>query len=245
MAQVEIEGKLIFTSPADSLKQIYGIAPADSLNDVLTQNDFAYKKYFDTEVSIADSTFYITTNFEYPTLSIGASLLMKIPLLTDTVNVPFMLKINNETSFPIRTVNTSIIGTETIKSNRLLMLLFTGTEFICINTPVFRCPAGFKQMNENYCIQTNRNPLATFWNANKNCNDQGYHLCTFQEWYYACTHNAGLSQMPLNFEWVHSTSNHNVHALKVGNGSSCTGLDSETTAVTGLPMYFRCCYSLK
>lgn len=100
-------------------------------------------------------------------------------------------------------------------------------------------------MTEDYCIQIKRNPLATFWNAQKNCSDQGAHLCYYAEWYYACINNSGLIGMPQNYEWINTTSNHNIHALKIGNLANCDNRDSETTATTGLPMYYRCCFKLR
>jgi hypothetical protein len=243
-SQVEVNGTLRFTSPNDSLRQANGLYKADSLNEAVSVNDAVYKRFFNQEVSVSDSVFVITTSFEFPAYAPGMSIFVKVPVLTDTVNVPSYIRINSYQTINIRGTNNSQVGAETVASGRILILLYNGSEFICTNQAVYSCPSGFKKMNENYCIQIDRNPLATFWNANKNCMDLGYHLCSFQEWYYACSNNAGLNSLPLNYEWVHTTSNHNIHALKIGSGT-CKTTDSETTATTGLPMYYRCCYTLK
>lgn len=241
-AQVIANGNILFTSPTDSLRQISGLSQSDSLNEAVSMGEVPYKKFFGDEVIILDTSFVITTTYEFPALTQGMVIYVKVPLLIDSINIPFNIKINNNDAKNIRTVNKNKIDKYFVRSHRLLMLIYTGTEFLCLNNEVFECPAGFKKINPYYCIQINRNTSASFWNSNKNCNDLGYHLCTFQEWYLACVNNSGMTQIPLNFEWTHTTGNHFTQALQLGGGSLCT--NTNTASPTNLT-YYRCCYSLK
>ncbi len=244
-AQVEVEGTLNFTNASDSLRNIYNISKSDSLNEVVRANEYIFQKYFENNVSVIDSVILITADFEFPNYTTGMNLILTIPVLTDTINTPKYLKVNQQNPVLIKTVLLDTITNKEVKSGHVFCLIYNGTDFLAINTQHYKCPNDYKKMNDKYCIQKTRNAQETFWNATKFCNDNGYHLCTYQEWYYACINNSGMSNMPQNWEWVHTTSNHNIHALKIGNTSSCTVTDSETTAVTGLPMYFRCCYHLR
>lgn len=245
-SQVVMEGKLSFTHTDDSLRNFYGVSAPDSLDQAVRVTEYAYQKYFENEiVLIGDSLLHISSSFEFPLYETGMNLSLKLPQIIDTINTPRYLKINQHPAVLIRQIDLSIISNSLMKSNQILNLIYNGSSFICFNQPVYKCPGGFKKMTNDYCIQVNRNPQATFWNANSDCIAQGFHLCNFEEWYYACVNNSGLNQLPQNFEWVHTSSNHNIHALKIGSGANCQTVDSETTAVTGLPMYYRCCYHLR
>lgn len=244
-AQVEFNGSIQFTNTTDSLRNFYNVSSPDSLDQAVRLTDAVYQKSFDDEITVLGNTLIITTDFEFPAYINGMNIIITIPVLPDTINTPVNIQINQQTAVTIKTLQNLTVDNTLMKSGIVMLLIYDGNSFIMINQPLAKCPSGFKKMTDKYCIQKNRNPLATFWNAHKDCNDKGYHLCTFQEWYYACVNNTGLQNMPLNFEWVHSSSNHNIHALKIGAGADCQMTDSETTATTGLPMYYRCCYHIR
>lgn len=244
-AQIEVEGTINFTNTEDSLRNIYNISNSDSLHEATRTNEYLFQKYFSDEVSINGNLLEINTSFEFPNYATGLNLIVNIPTVLDSINTPIYLKINQQSPVLIKTIFQDTVSNLEMVTGNHLVLMYDGLSFIIINHQTYPCPPGYKQMNDKYCIQTTRNTKKSFWQATKICNDKGYHLCTYQEWYYACINNTGMSNMPQNFEWVHSTSNHNVHALKIGEASSCTNADSETTSSTGLPMYYRCCYHLR
>lgn len=244
--QVEIKGVLNFTAPNDSLRNVSNLSGADSLNQAVNAKDFHYNRYFESEISILnDTVFQIQPSYEFPNdYSAGMMILFKVPVLSDTINVPKYIKVGSLNIKQIKIINNYPFKNH-IQTNRIIYLTYDGNSFILINSKTEDCPNNYKKMNENYCIQINRNSQTTFWNAIKICEDQGSHLCFFEEWYFACINNTGLINMPLNWEWVMTNSNHNVHALKIGNGGNCTTTDSETTQPGGLNQRYRCCYSLK
>jgi hypothetical protein len=53
--------------------------------------------------------------------------------------------------------------------------------------------------------------------------------------------------MPLSYEWVNSSSNHNYYALIIGGSSNCRNTNSgDTTPIPAVLRYrYRCCFHLK
>jgi hypothetical protein len=246
IAQIQIRDTLLFISQQDSLRQISNLSKADSLHQAITPLDMYYKRYFDySNVSVIDSVLSVSVPFGFPlTYTNGMTFIVEVPQLTDSVNVPRYIQFSSLSVVPIKII-TNILHRKMIQSKRILLLIFDGFNFVLVNSDLDKCPVSYKKVNDNYCITINRRAQATFWNANKKCIDEGAHLCYFEEWYFACLNNSGISKLPLNWEWINTNSNHNIHALKMGNSSSCTTTDSETTAPTGLSLYYRCCYSLR
>lgn len=247
--QILIQNGIEFTSAYDSLRQISSIAPADSLSDALTAKDYVSTRFINSnQIAVADSTFYVNTTYEMPNYTPGMLFYIHVPVLIDTINIPKYINLNSQGTKAIVSANLSLVTVSVIKSGRIIALMYNGNSFVVINQPSLICPTGYVKKNENYCIQKVRNPKATFWIAQTTCYNQGAHLCYYDEWYYACINNAGLTAMPTNYEWVNTTSNHNIHALIIGAGvtvAACTTTESETTATTGLPQYFRCCFKLR
>jgi hypothetical protein len=241
-AQVIVKGNLEFTHPNDSLRNFQDVSSPDSLNQVVRTTDYIYQRYFDNEITINDSAFHITTTFEYPAYTSGMNIVLNIPPLTDSINTPSYLKINQYPPAIIVKINGDTVTNIDLTSNNILYLVYDGNRFMIIANVLNKCKTGYKNMKNEYCIQKGRNPAANFFNANKTCIQQGYHLCSLQEWYYACVNNSGMANLPLNFEWVHSSGNHNTGALKIGS-TNCTNSGSDT-AETYL-YYYRCCYHLK
>lgn len=244
--QVEMNGKIIYTNPIDSLNSIGGISKIDSLDEGLRHQDYLYATFFDSEITVNDSVLEIIPTYEFPNYQTGMMITINIPNITDTVNTPKYLKINGHSIVAIKSIYGENISNEIMKKDVFLMLLFDGNNFIAINDQTRKCPSGFKKMNANYCIQINRNGSNYFWNALQTCMNAGNHLCNMDEWEYACFNNSGLNQIPLNYEWVHSTSNHNYYALIMGNGTCTSVYSGDTTPIAAVIKYrFRCCYSLR
>ncbi len=245
-SQIEVNGTLQFTNATDSLRTISGISKIDSLDEGLRYQDFLYSTFYKDEINTIDSVLQITPAFEFPSYQTGMMLTVQIPLLTDTVNTPAYININSNGMVAIKNISGTLITNEQMRSGNFLILLYNGTEFIAVNQETRKCPSGYKQMNENYCIQINRNAQNYFWNALQTCMSTGNHLCSMDEWYYACYNNTGLNQIPLSYEWVHSTSNHNYYAVIIGSGTCTTTNEGDTTPIAAVLKYrFRCCYKLR
>ena len=128
----------------------------------------------------------------------------------------------------------------------LLSLVFDGTSFQVLNGAVHRrrdCPSDMVAVNEQYCIEPQERDTLDFYDAAFACVSDNKRLCTWGEWYRACTLAAtlGLANMSGNWEWTNSSANEDLIARMVGN-TSCTA--AGTSLVTGsIPRKSRCCFS--
>jgi len=109
------------------------------------------------------------------------------------------------------------------------------------------CPSGFTSVNSEYCIQTNMLDWTsrTWFNAITACGDisGGSHMCSWAEWYNACTRAAslGLSNMTGYWQWMDDGVSANTYARVAGSGG-CTSRDNKDVDVSTNSTYTRCCY---
>jgi hypothetical protein len=107
------------------------------------------------------------------------------------------------------------------------------------------CPSGTVEVNELYCIETQERDTLMFDVAAVTCAQQGMRLCTWGQWYAACTQATllGLQNMTGEWEWTNSSANSDESARIVGY-SSCThaGIAS-AWGDSALPRNYRCCFN--
>ncbi len=96
------------------------------------------------------------------------------------------------------------------------------------------CPAGFVALNDNVCIEQNEKASAVWFDANRDCIDADYRLCSTGEWIAACD-NGILSDATGNWEWTDDSSG--AFFLTVGFDRCRRSIDQGPT----FPQVFRCC----
>ncbi|MBP6574065.1 MAG: hypothetical protein KA230_06435 [Flavobacteriales bacterium] len=124
-------------------------------------------------------------------------------------------------------------------------LVFDGTVFHLTNARRLErraCPSGFTQVNELYCIEPVSRDTVYMDSAAVICGNLDARLCTWGEWYYACTQagNLALLNMGNQWEWTNSTAN-GVGSARVVGATSCTHA-GVGPAYDTLARKFRCCY---
>ena len=106
-----------------------------------------------------------------------------------------------------------------------------------------KCPSGYVCVDGSFCIQEDEGGYSNWYDAITECNEMDGRLCTYAEWYLACTQNeAGtisLNYMTDGWEWVSDASKgiETAEAMIVGD-RECT--DNSSTSVYSY-VYFRCC----
>lgn len=133
---------------------------------------------------------------------------------------------------------------------------FNGDEWVSltgagINTLPEWCPnGGFIPVNDDYCVQDNRSDVVTFDQAVANCealdpSNGRIHLCTHEEWVYACEVREMLESLPGNMpsssvhEWVFDPAlNGLAQQRQTGSGHCPSTLLVDRNA--GGP--YRCCF---
>lgn len=104
------------------------------------------------------------------------------------------------------------------------------------------CPSGFTQVTELYCIEPNAHDTLYLDSASVVCGTMNARICTWGEWYFACTQQGtlGLQNMGNQWEWTNSTAN-GVASARVVGATSCTHA-GVGPAYNTLARKFRCCY---
>lgn len=112
---------------------------------------------------------------------------------------------------------------------------FDGTSWTELCPKVSTCSTGFISVNGNFSIEQYQHPDASFFNAILFCDSLGARLCTWQEWFLACS-KGNLFGATGDWEWV-DDSIHGNNALTVGSSwcDDSNGLYVHSTAG------FRCC----
>jgi hypothetical protein len=113
-------------------------------------------------------------------------------------------------------------------------------------TSLSSCPAGMSLMGSGrnaYCIENSSRAAKAYQDANLDCLDSGYSLCSFREWNAACARGKFSVPGASVNEWVadatanDSASSSNNGAISVGKGSCQNMYKSAVTT----SLIFRCC----
>lgn len=84
------------------------------------------------------------------------------------------------------------------------------------------CPPGTAAIGERLCMERASQPNTLWFPAADRCNDLGGRLCSWDEFYVACTQYASeFSNMLSAWEWLDDSSNHANSAVQVGM-TTCT-----------------------
>lgn len=124
-------------------------------------------------------------------------------------------------------------------------LVFDGTAYQLTNARRIArrdCPSGFTQVTDLYCIEPTAHDTLYLDSAAVVCGSLNARLCTWGDWYFACTQQANLSLLNMGnqWEWTNSTAN-GVAAARVVGATSCTHA-GVGPAYNTLARKFRCCY---
>ena len=84
------------------------------------------------------------------------------------------------------------------------------------------CPPGTAAIGERLCMERASQPNSLWFPASDRCNDLGGRLCSWDEFYVACTQYASeFTSMLSAWEWLDDSSNHANSAVQVGM-TTCT-----------------------
>jgi hypothetical protein len=238
IAQVEIDNSLIFTgSPANNTISNLG-TPSDSTHLVTAEGVQFSQPIFASATGINNLSISLNPGISYYTPGMTVYVLAQNSN-TDSVQI----SINGLAQKEVLNAMGLKLTPGEIESNSILQLTYNGTHFQLMNSKASKCPQGFTDVNDRYCIEINERAAANLVNAMSTCNDLNAKLCTWAEWYHACQKTSlALSNMLNNFELVDDTSNHAHTAVGVGSGS-CTSQTANLGPATAYP--YRCCFLKK
>jgi len=238
--QIELNHSIQFTSDTNEFRQIENLSSPNTLTDALQIEAFvsgAINYYqFDT---IINDTLYLKNNLQISTLLEGMKINFLLPVITSN---QIYLSINSISPVLLMSNYFDSLIINSIPSGSVLSVIFDGNVFQIL-TPINKiCPDGFTEVNIHYCIQNSESTISLdFYDAATTCQNNGYRMCSWGEWYYACQKSGlGLSNMTNNYEWVNENCNTAGNALIIGSGTCQT---STPIVASGNLRRFRCCYS--
>lgn len=238
--QIKVDNSIQFVSDTIEKRQVFGLSYPNNLTNAVNVESYISGaiNYYQIDSLVLD-TVYLSNYLNRTDLLEG----MIVNFVSNFINSgPLYISINENIPVILKRNYFDSLRPNDIELGLSYSIIYEGNYFQ-LTTPVNnKCPNGFTPVNEKYCIQTDEAPVVTnFYDAALYCQSNGYRVCSWGEWYYACQKSGlGLLNMTNNFEWVNENCNAAGSALNIGNGNCETSAPS--SASTQLRR-FRCCYS--
>jgi len=240
-AQVKVDAEIILQGTSGADRQVTGLDASTEENAALQagiEQDGSHRLALS---SVNDWNVTVNGTTGPPTL--GMQLMIRTPT---PVPGAVELLVNGNGPFPLRFGPNRAVDGEDFQVSTFLSVVFDGTVFQVMNGAVNErrsCPIGTVAVSDQFCIATELFPGSsqTFFNAIEACDSLGMRLCSWAEWYAACTvkDDLSISSMTTTWEWTNDSSNEDSHARWAGY-QSCVGRGNGPVAV---PAKFRCCFS--
>jgi len=169
---------------------------------------------------------------------------LRVSIVPDTGNTgPVLLRIDALPPVPVhRGVNMDLDSGE-VRAHVPMLLIHDGAAFQVVGPLDVPCDPGYFPISRDACIQRSPNAPVTFWQALIQCHDQGARLCSFNEWFSACTQADGLFPSIMGWEWVDHAANNADLTKQMGlnNQTLIPDCFSGSRAQPSITSYFRCC----
>ncbi len=165
--------------------------------------------------------------------------------ITSTNSGGASLEVNTLPVVPIMKNGRLPLDSADLLAGMVVPLIYDGTVFQMLSARQRTrrpCPAGFSEINSQYCIEVNERPALDFPDAAVVCGNAGGKLCSWAEFYAACERDSihGLNDMTGNYEWTNTTANGDDH-VRMAGWVNCRSAGTNATIST-TPRAFRCCY---
>ncbi|HQV53107.1 MAG: hypothetical protein IPI00_01935 [Flavobacteriales bacterium] len=240
VAQVGIDVPLQFTGPTGQ-RGIDGIASPTSADQLITVGHaVSGMAHWCIAVLNAD-TFELSMD---PTSGPLASGTMLRFIATQEISGPVFVRINELNPYPLLRGDGIDPVAGQIEAGAICELVLSDGVFTLTAPSRRGCPARTVQLNTQVCVDSTVLNTTLYYEAIDHCASKGGRLCTWQEFFLACTHtDPPLGDVLLNWEWVDDTANH-THTLGQAGGTSCMGQRSVPT-LDIVPGATRCCYHIR
>lgn len=237
-AQVSLDSPLRFTGQEIDAG-IDGIAPPSEPSSVITAGFAASGAQHWATASIVGDT--IILNVAVPPDDYQNGMLLRFMLSANRIARTFV-RVVPLVAVPILRSDglDPVLGD--LQTDALHEIIYTNGRFTLLCAKTAECPPNSILVNENFCIQTSRRSQINFHDAISYCADRGGRLCSWDEFYAACTMVGDqLQNLHSEWEWLNDMSDHTHSADQVGR-NSCTSQRGATPIYQG---YARCCFSIR
>jgi hypothetical protein len=171
------------------------------------------------EVSVSGAVLTLTPTVPMTTLRDGALLRFLAP---SDLHGPLTIALPGLDPTPALRPDGVPASRGQIRGGSVVELVRAGTSWVLTGLPDRGCPPGTVAIGERLCMEQALQPNSLWFPAADRCNDLGGRLCSWDEFYVACSqYGAAFSNMLTAWEWLDDSSNHANSAVQVGL-SSCT-----------------------
>ena len=243
LAQVRVDKPIDLNGSNGTDRQVIGLHDGVSTNHALNARTLQRGAYLFAEVS--GGTNWLAN--VQPTITQPQAGLCLLLRSADTNTGAVTLSVNGSAPLAVLKEGDQPLQAGDISAGQTLSVVHDGNAFQLVSARRMDrkpCPSGTVQVNELYCIETQERDTLMFDVAALDCGQSGMRLCTWGQWYAACTQatTLGLQDMTGQWEWTNSAANADGSIRMVGY-SSCTQAGIATGWGDGaLPRNYRCCF---
>lgn len=243
-SQIEVRDTIIMNGSNDSIRTISNLAtPIDSTSATNTYTAVTGKPYFGIASIISDT---INLTFNHPSIEVKTG---------NKINFFSPKKLNSSTYIKHSNgINSQLLIRGSLNFNEIpldsgvfISAIFDGNQFIVLNKIGRKCPNGFIDVDNNFCIEINEGPIVDFWTAVDSCGNKDAKICNWGQWYIACKKlGTSLNDMTNNWEWIDSPHNYmSANQLKtwikISGNSGCQEQNRMPPEENNL-IRVRCCF---
>ena len=240
MAQVGIDVPIQFTGPAGQ-RGIDGITSPTAADQLITLGHAVSGMAHWCDAVLNVDTFQLSMDPVSGPLANGTMLRFISP---QEITGPVFVRIDQLNTMPLLRVDGIHPVAGQIEAGAICEMVLNDGVFTLTAPSRRGCPSGTVQLSAQLCVDSTVQNTTLYYEAIDHCASRGGRLCTWQEFYLACTHtNPTLGDVLLNWEWVDDTANH-THTLGQAGGASCMGQRSVPT-LDIVPGATRCCYQIR
>lgn len=240
-AQVRTDQPIILNGFGDPDRQVQGLHNAVESGDALNARSLQRGSYVYAEVG-GSSLWQANLVPAIAQVQIGLCLMLKC---AQANTGPVTVSVNGSAPVPVVKQGGEALVAGDVAAGETVSLVHDGTSFQLTSARRLErkpCPSGTVQVNELYCIEVVERDTVDFPDAAIACGNADMQLCSWGQWYSACTRatTLGLQGMTGNWEWTNSAANSDGQARIVGF-ATCTQA-AVAVGIDYLPYNFRCCY---
>jgi hypothetical protein len=156
------------------------------------------------------------------------------------------LQLNGLPPVPVKKNGSFPLDSLDLASGLMITVIYDGSAFQLLSKLNKRCPAGFVDVNKDFCIELIERDTMSWFLSTKTCGDMNARLCTQSEWAFACENSSllNLVNMTDNLEWIDSAGNASNQCKAMGvDQLGYMGCNAGYTQICTVNRTFRCCYS--
>ena len=241
-SQVVVKDKIILTSTDSTERYVTGISfPQKETNAANAQSLQSGELIY----ASATGTNTLVLNQNPPVLQYVQGMIVNFK--TSAANTGAVtIQLNALPPVSLKKNGSYAIDSFDLGAGQMITAIYDGTNFQMLSKIKRRCPAGFADVNKDYCIEMMERDTVNWFNSVKTCGDLNARLCTMSEWAYACQNAATLNVLGMtdNMEWVDSAANDPDEAKTMGKDIlGSFGCNQGVTILWSFNKNFRCCYS--